>query len=183
MLVCEATIFAMSILLVEYNMTASLEAYNDMEVYTVMCSMSTFAGLMITILLIAVPGKVGLVSARVHVRLVHGTALHAVLQLTQSLTLDACAQVWRQLETDGLGVVVKVLINTYTALGATVDKTIVPAHRQTTVWPCSSSVACADVQSKGKGERKLESDACYVVPVSCSLDESTELQDDTCEKG
>lgn len=58
MLVCEATIFAMSMLLVTFNMSQSVEGYGDIQVYTVMCSMSTIAALSITLMLICVPNKV-----------------------------------------------------------------------------------------------------------------------------
>jgi hypothetical protein len=58
MMLCEATIFAMSVVLVRYNMEPSLEAYNDLEVYTVMCSLSTFVALGLTVLSILVPKQV-----------------------------------------------------------------------------------------------------------------------------
>lgn len=60
MLLCEATIFVCSILAVKWDMTArgSIEGFEDMAVYTVLCSISTFFALTVTLLLLLVPTHV-----------------------------------------------------------------------------------------------------------------------------
>jgi hypothetical protein len=65
MLVCEAAIFVCSILLVKWDMVSAggMEGYEDMEVYTVLCSVSTFFALSVTLSLLLVPTHVRIHSA------------------------------------------------------------------------------------------------------------------------
>jgi hypothetical protein len=60
MLVCEAATFTCSILMVVWNMTSSggMEGYEDMAVYTVLCSVSTFFAITVTLSLLLVPTHV-----------------------------------------------------------------------------------------------------------------------------
>jgi hypothetical protein len=60
MLVCEAAIFTCSVLMVVWNMSSSdgMEGYEDMTVYTVLCSISTFCALAITLSLLLIPTHV-----------------------------------------------------------------------------------------------------------------------------
>jgi hypothetical protein len=65
MFLCEAAIFICSILLVKWDMVSDdgVEGYDDMEVYTVLCSVSTFFALSITLALLLVPTHVRIHSA------------------------------------------------------------------------------------------------------------------------
>jgi hypothetical protein len=59
MLLCESVIFICSILLVVWDMAADGTGdFEDMEVYTFMCSVSTFFALAITLSLLLVPTHV-----------------------------------------------------------------------------------------------------------------------------
>jgi hypothetical protein len=59
MLLCEVAIFICSILLVVWDMAREgMEGYQDMAVYTVLCSISTFFALAITLSLLLVPTHV-----------------------------------------------------------------------------------------------------------------------------
>ena len=59
MLVCEATIFTCSALALRWQMAdESLEGFQDMGFYTVMCAISTFSALTVTVLLLFVPTQV-----------------------------------------------------------------------------------------------------------------------------
>jgi hypothetical protein len=60
MLLCEAAIFICSILMVVWDMASSegMEGYQDMAVYTVLCSISTFLALATTLSLLLVPTHV-----------------------------------------------------------------------------------------------------------------------------
>jgi hypothetical protein len=60
MLLCEVAIFICSILLVVWDMASSegMEGYQDMAVYTVLCSISTFFALAVTLSLLLVPTHV-----------------------------------------------------------------------------------------------------------------------------
>ncbi|NJR43681.1 MAG: hypothetical protein HC767_14555 [Akkermansiaceae bacterium] len=60
MLLCEATVLICSILILKWDMTISqvTGSYDDMEMYSVMCSASTLCALAITITLLIVPEHV-----------------------------------------------------------------------------------------------------------------------------
>jgi hypothetical protein len=60
MLLCEAAIFICSILMVIWDMASSegMEGYQDMAVYIVLCSISTFLALATTLSLLLVPTHV-----------------------------------------------------------------------------------------------------------------------------
>jgi hypothetical protein len=60
MFLCEAVIFICSILMVVWDMvsTDGMEGYEDMPVYTVMCSISTFCALAVTLSMLLVPTHV-----------------------------------------------------------------------------------------------------------------------------
>jgi hypothetical protein len=60
MFLCEAVIFICSILVVVWDMASNegMEGYDDMPVYTVLCSISTFCALLLTISLLLVPHHV-----------------------------------------------------------------------------------------------------------------------------
>ena len=64
MLVCETAIFVCSVLIIRWDMAevgqGNLQAYHDMKVYTVMCSISTFAALAVTLSFFIVPTQVRL---------------------------------------------------------------------------------------------------------------------------
>jgi hypothetical protein len=60
MFLCEAMIFICSILIVVWDMvsTDGMEGYEDMPVYTVLCSISTFCALAMTLSMLLVPTHV-----------------------------------------------------------------------------------------------------------------------------
>jgi hypothetical protein len=60
MLLCEAAIFISSTLMVVWDMASDegMEGYQDMEVYTLLCSISTFFALAVTLSLLLVPTQV-----------------------------------------------------------------------------------------------------------------------------
>ena len=59
MLVCEAATFTCSALALRWKMAdGSLEGFQDMGFYTVMCAISTFCALAVTLLLLFVPTQV-----------------------------------------------------------------------------------------------------------------------------
>jgi hypothetical protein len=60
MFLCEAVIFICSILIVVWDMASSdgMEGYDDMPVYTVLCSISTFCALAVTLSMLLVPTHV-----------------------------------------------------------------------------------------------------------------------------
>jgi hypothetical protein len=60
MLVCEAAIFTCSILMVLWNMASNrgMVGYEDMAVYTVLCSISTLFAITVTLSLLLVPTHV-----------------------------------------------------------------------------------------------------------------------------
>ena len=61
MLVCEGTIFTCSALALKWQMSDdSLEGFQDMGIYTVLCAISTFFALAVTLLLLFVPTQVRL---------------------------------------------------------------------------------------------------------------------------
>jgi hypothetical protein len=57
---CEAVVFTCSILVVVWDMASShgLEGYDDMPAYTVLCSISTFLALAMTLSMLSVPAHV-----------------------------------------------------------------------------------------------------------------------------
>lgn len=82
MLLCEAVIFVCSILILKWDME---QPYQDMEVYTVMCSISTFTALAITLSFFIIPSHVRLLE-QMHTlytlyRVIHGPS-HNLLQCT-----------------------------------------------------------------------------------------------------
>jgi hypothetical protein len=64
MFLCEAAVFICSVLLVKWDMVSDrgMAGYEDMEVYTVLCSVSTFLALAITLTLLLVPTHVRICS-------------------------------------------------------------------------------------------------------------------------
>jgi hypothetical protein len=60
MFLCEAVIFICSILVVEWDMASheGMEGYEDMPAYTVLCSISTFLALAMTLSMLLVPTHV-----------------------------------------------------------------------------------------------------------------------------
>jgi hypothetical protein len=60
MLFCEAATFICSILMVVWDMTSNrgMEGYEDMAVYTLLCSVSTFFAITVTLSLLLVPTHV-----------------------------------------------------------------------------------------------------------------------------
>jgi hypothetical protein len=73
MLLCEAAIFICSLLVVKWDMAAgeSMEGFEDMAVYTVLCSISTLFALVVTLSLLFVPTQVRSCTTgdRAHVKL------------------------------------------------------------------------------------------------------------------
>jgi hypothetical protein len=57
---CEAVVFTCSILVVVWDMASShgMESYEDMAAYTVLCSISTFLALAMTLSMLLVPAHV-----------------------------------------------------------------------------------------------------------------------------
>jgi hypothetical protein len=60
MFICEAVVFICSILVVVWDMASNegMEGYNDMHMYTVLCSISTFCALLQTLSLLLIPTHV-----------------------------------------------------------------------------------------------------------------------------
>jgi hypothetical protein len=121
MLLCEAAILVCSILLVKWDMVTDdgVEGYEDMEVYTVLCSVSTFLALSITLSLLLVPTHVRICSA-LHgaerkrrkayrtVPAIREDAVHCLALLSFFQTLEPVfkcrnEQVWKKLEEQGIG--------------------------------------------------------------------------------
>jgi hypothetical protein len=74
MFLCESVIFICSILVVVWDMASSdgMEGYEDMPVYTVLCSISTFLALAMTLSMLLVP---------THVRSYTTCAFHSSCQM------------------------------------------------------------------------------------------------------
>jgi hypothetical protein len=60
MFLCEATIFVCSVLVFHWDMASdgSIEGFEDMAVYTALCSISTFFALAVTLSLLLIPTQV-----------------------------------------------------------------------------------------------------------------------------
>ena len=60
MLVCEATVLSCSLLALRWGMAADggQGGYEDMALYSVMCSVSTFCAFMVTVAMVFVPEQV-----------------------------------------------------------------------------------------------------------------------------
>lgn len=60
MFVCKAVVLTCSLLILNWGMTADggLSAYDDMKLYSVMCSISTFTAFGITMITLVVPEQV-----------------------------------------------------------------------------------------------------------------------------
>jgi hypothetical protein len=128
MLLCEAVIFTCSILMVVWDMASNegMKGYQDMAVYTVLCSISTFFALAVTLSLLLIP---------THVR----SCTPVIMPLMPSKAQICCVavenpcsispfnwpliirgvheQVWHELDEQGIGkvfaaVVVKISVHT-----------------------------------------------------------------------
>jgi hypothetical protein len=170
MLLCEAAIFTCSILMVVWNMASKegMEGYQDMEVYTVLCSISTFFALAVTLSLLLVPTHVRsctpvimpLMATKAQIC---GFAVKnpcSISSFNWSLTIRAMhEQVWQELDEHGIGKV-------FTAV-------VVKISAHTQMWTLrtrSNQVASVNVtalqgpaQSGGKAQQASYADDCKVV--------------------
>jgi hypothetical protein len=114
MLLCEAAIFTCSTLMVVWNMASDegMEGYQDMEVYTVLCSISTFFALAVTLSLLLVPTHVRsctpvmmpLMATKSQIWCFAVENPCSVSSFNWSLTIRGMhEQVWHELDEHGIG--------------------------------------------------------------------------------
>jgi hypothetical protein len=148
MFLCEAVIFICSILMVVWDMvsTDGMEGYEDMPVYTVMCSISTFCALAMTLSMLLVPthvrsfttGAFPLNQENAQIAVMLSTFFCCVVPICWFLHIKGVhEQVWNTLEEQGIGAVLATV-----AAKLSVASQMQPTGHRANKVACASTKPC-----------------------------------------